>query len=81
MDTEHCQKDNRDFDGLHRFISRREGGVAGWPRVTTFYGALDALADEAPLTKVVWDKKYIDSGKVITAAGLSSGIDGSLYAV
>lgn len=46
---------------------------------TTFHGLIRQLKTEAPDTKVVSDKRYVDNGKIITTAGLSSGIDGSLY--
>jgi transcriptional regulator GlxA family with amidase domain len=48
---------------------------------TTFYGLLDGLSAVAPKVKVVRDQRYVDNGKFITTAGLSSGIDGSLYVV
>jgi putative intracellular protease/amidase len=48
---------------------------------TTFYDLIDGLAELAPKTKVVTDQRYVDNGKIITTAGISSGIDGSLYLV
>jgi copper(I)-binding protein/putative intracellular protease/amidase len=48
---------------------------------TTFYDLLDGLQAAAPKTKVVRDQRYVDNGKIITTAGISSGIDGSLYVV
>jgi putative intracellular protease/amidase len=48
---------------------------------TTFYDLLDALQARAPRTKVVRDRRFVDNGKVITTAGLSSGIDGALHVV
>jgi len=48
---------------------------------TTFYDLIDGLAVVAPKTKVVTDQRYVDNGKIITTAGISSGIDGSLYLV
>jgi putative intracellular protease/amidase len=62
------------------FLAAKAGLLEGLS-ATTFYGALDFLPEQAPHTKVVWDKKYVDSGKIITTAGLSSGIEGSLYTV
>ena len=32
-------------------------------------------------TEVITDRRFVDNGKVITSAGLSSGIDASLYLV
>ena len=48
---------------------------------TTVRGGIDRLATAAPNIKVVYDKRYVDNGKIITTAGLSSGIDGSFYLV
>ena len=62
------------------FLAGKAGLLDGLS-ATTFYGALDSLPDYAPHTKVVWDKKYVDSGRIITTAGLSSGVEGSLYTV
>lgn len=47
--------------------------------VTTTYGMIDDLS--GPKTKVVYDRRFVESGNLITTAGLSSGIDGALYAV
>ena len=48
---------------------------------TTVRGGIDRLATTFPNIKVVYDKRYVDNGKIITTAGLSSGIDGSFYLV
>jgi putative intracellular protease/amidase len=58
-----------------------KGGLLDGQSATTFYGMLDDLQQLAPSAKVVWDKKYVDSGKIVTTAGLSSGVEGSLYVV
>ena len=46
---------------------------------TTFYGMIDLLKSEAPKTRVVSDQRFVDNGRIITTAGLSSGIDGALH--
>lgn len=48
---------------------------------TTVRGGIDRLATAFPNVKVVYDKRYVDNGKIITTAGLSSGIDGAFYLV
>jgi hypothetical protein len=48
---------------------------------TTFHNAIDNLSQAAPKTKIVYDQRYVDNGKMITTAGLSSGIDGALHLV
>jgi putative intracellular protease/amidase len=62
------------------FFAAKAGLLDGLS-ATTIYGALDYLAEVSPTVKVVWDRKYVDSGKVITSAGLSSGMEASLYTV
>jgi transcriptional regulator GlxA family with amidase domain len=49
--------------------------------VTTFYGAIDALRKEYPKANVKDGLRYVDNGKVVTTAGISAGIDGSLHVV
>lgn len=62
------------------FILAKTGLLDGLS-ATTYYRFLDSLAEFSPKTKVVNDQRYVDNGKFITTAGLSSGIDGSLYVV
>lgn len=47
--------------------------------VTTTYGMIEDL--QTPQTKVVYDQRFVESGNLITTAGLSSGIDGALHLV
>jgi hypothetical protein len=49
--------------------------------VTTTAGFIKDLKAVSPTTKVVYDKRYVDNGKIITTAGLSSGIDGALHLI
>ena len=48
---------------------------------TTFYDLLPELREFAPKVRIVADQRFVDNGKIITTAGLSSGIDGSLHVV
>jgi putative intracellular protease/amidase len=48
---------------------------------TTFHQSFERLAAASPTTKVVRDARWVDSGKIITSAGLSSGIDAALHVV
>lgn len=48
---------------------------------TTHHGAFDELRAISPNINVVEDKRYVDNGKIITAGGISAGIDMSLYVV
>jgi len=62
------------------FILARAGLLDGLS-ATTVRGGIDRLATQGKNIRVVYDKRYVDNGKVITTAGLSSGIDGALYLV
>ncbi len=48
---------------------------------TTHWGSIDTLQNLAPDTHVYPDKRYVDNGKIILSAGVSAGIDMSLYVV
>ncbi|PWT89263.1 MAG: hypothetical protein C5B54_09245 [Acidobacteria bacterium] len=48
---------------------------------TTFHGLITQLQELAPKAKVVRNKRFVDNGKIITSAGLTSGMDSSLYVV
>ncbi|MBA0884858.1 DJ-1/PfpI family protein [Flavobacterium sp. BBQ-18] len=48
---------------------------------TTYYNAIPELEKNFPKIKVVSDQRFVDNGKFITTAGLSSGIDGALHIV
>jgi putative intracellular protease/amidase len=62
------------------FILAKAGLLDGLS-ATTVNGAIDRLAQVAAKTHVVSNQRYVDNGKVITTAGLSSGIDGALHLV
>jgi putative intracellular protease/amidase len=62
------------------FILARTGLLDGLS-TTTFYDLIDELKKSAPKTKVLSDRRYVDNGKFISTAGLSSGIDGALHVV
>ena len=48
---------------------------------TTHQGAIDLLREAAPKTAVLESERVVDNGKVILSAGISAGIDMSLYVV
>jgi putative intracellular protease/amidase len=58
-----------------------KAGLLDGLEATTFAGMIDDLKAAAPKTKVVRDKRFVDNGKIITSAGLSSGIDGALHVI
>ena len=49
--------------------------------VTTWYGAIQGLRDSYPKVTVKDGRRFIDNGKIVTTAGISAGIDGSLHMV
>lgn len=58
-----------------------EAGILDGLTATTFHGELDDLEEDYPEVTVVADKRWVDNGKVITTAGLSSGLDGAIHLV
>jgi len=62
------------------FIIAKAGLLDGMEATTTA-GLIPLLRKEAPKVKVVDDRRFVDNGHIITAAGLSSGIDGALHVI
>ena len=58
-----------------------KAGLLDKLEVTTFHGAIDALQKAYPATSVKNGRRFVDNGQVITTAGISAGIDGSLHMV
>jgi transcriptional regulator GlxA family with amidase domain len=62
------------------FILAGAGLLDGLTATTTAH-LIPKLAEEFPATHVVSDRRFVDNGRIITTAGLSSGIDGALHLV
>lgn len=62
------------------FILARAGMLDG-AEATTFYAATDSLQRHYPDTVVHENVRWVDNGSVVTTAGVSAGIDGSLRVV
>jgi putative intracellular protease/amidase len=62
------------------FILAKGGHLKG-QSVTTFYWFLEALKKDEPSCTIAYDQRFTDNGKIITTAGLSSGIDGALHLI
>jgi putative intracellular protease/amidase len=62
------------------FILAKAGLLDGL-MATTVNHAIDDLAKVSSKIKVVRDQRYVDNGKIITTAGLSSGIDGAFHVI
>lgn len=58
-----------------------EAGVLDHQRATTFASMIPMLAEQFPGAIVLDDVKYTDNGKIVTSAGLSSGIDAAFHVV
>lgn len=48
---------------------------------TTHWGSIERLREQAPNTTVLENVRYVDSGRIVTSAGVSAGIDMSLHIV
>jgi putative intracellular protease/amidase len=58
-----------------------EAGLLDGLEVTTHHGSLQALSANFPKTKVFTNRRFVDSGHIMTCAGVSAGIDGALHVV
>jgi transcriptional regulator GlxA family with amidase domain len=56
-------------------------GLLDGHQVTTHWSALDRLAERFPQTQVQREVRWVDEGSLVTAAGISAGIDMSLHLV
>ena len=56
-------------------------GIINGKRATTHSLSLDRLEEGFPEIDVIRDKRYTEDGNIITSAGISAGIDMSLYIV
>lgn len=56
-------------------------GLLDGLRATTHHECFDLLREHAPRTTVVETERFVDNGAVLTAAGISAGIDCSLHVV
>ena len=56
-------------------------GLLDGLQATTFTPRIDQLARQYPAIDVVRDVRWTDNGKIITSAGLSSGLDAALHVV
>lgn len=58
-----------------------KAGLLDGLEVTTFWGSIDSLQKAYPKAKVRSGRRFVDNGHVVTTAGISAGIDGSLHVV
>lgn len=58
-----------------------KAGLLDGLKATTHWKAIDQLRAAAPKTTIIDDKRWVDNGRIITSAGVSAGIDMSLYVI
>jgi transcriptional regulator GlxA family with amidase domain len=58
-----------------------KAGLLDGLRATTHHLAMSILSKVAPQTKIEQNERFIDNGAIIVSAGVSAGIDMSLYVV
>jgi transcriptional regulator GlxA family with amidase domain len=58
-----------------------DAGLLDNVEATTHHWGIDDLRAVAPKCKVVTGKRFVDSGKIVTTAGVTAGIDGALHIV
>ncbi|HMK44046.1 MAG TPA: DJ-1/PfpI family protein [Dissulfurispiraceae bacterium] len=56
-------------------------GLLNGLQATTHHSSLDKLQEIAPSAKIVKEARFVDNGKIVTAAGITAGIDAALYLV
>jgi transcriptional regulator GlxA family with amidase domain len=56
-------------------------GFTDGRRITTHWGFIDALREYAPKATVLTRVRYVRDGKLVTAAGVSAGIDMALWLI
>jgi transcriptional regulator GlxA family with amidase domain len=76
------------FDGLELLLSVCTGalvlakaGLLDGLAATTHFRAVEELRVAAPNTTLCPTERYVDNGKIVLSAGISAGIDMSLYVV
>jgi transcriptional regulator GlxA family with amidase domain len=55
-----------------------KAGLLDNTKCTTHFGAIDGLLRLAPTAQIQRNVRYVESGDIITTAGITSGIDGAL---
>lgn len=58
-----------------------KAGLLDGLRATTHHECIDLLRQLAPTADVITDERFVDNGQLLTAAGISAGIDCSLHVV
>ena len=70
-----------DDERLHGLARLRRRGPPRRPPATTYWGALDRLGELGKDIRGRRESRFVDDGDVVTAAGVSAGIDMALHLV
>jgi transcriptional regulator GlxA family with amidase domain len=62
------------------FLLARAGLLSGRP-ATTHWERINEMRERFPDVEIVEDERWVDTGEIITAAGVSAGIDVALHVV
>jgi transcriptional regulator GlxA family with amidase domain len=62
------------------FLLARAGLLSGRP-ATTHWERISEMRERFPDVEIVEDERWVDTGEIITAAGVSAGIDVALHVV
>jgi putative intracellular protease/amidase len=62
------------------FVASKVGALDGHA-ATTWYNAVEHLRQATPKATIQEGRRFVDSGRVVTTAGVSAGIDGALHVV
>lgn len=58
-----------------------KAGLLNGLSATTHHGAVEAMRTIAPSTTLLPEERWVDNGRIILSAGVSAGIDMSLYVI
>ena len=58
-----------------------KAGLLDGLEATTHWGSIESLKQNAPRATVRENRRFVDNGRIVTAAGVSAGIDASLHVV
>ena len=58
-----------------------KAGLLNGLSATTHHGAVETMREIAPSTKLLPEERWVDNGRIILSAGVSAGIDMSLYVI
>ncbi|MDQ8738706.1 DJ-1/PfpI family protein [Paenibacillus sp. LHD-38] len=58
-----------------------KAGLLDGLKATTHHNVFGLLEEIAPTTEIIRDRRFVDNGKILLSAGISAGIDLSLFVV